>query len=611
MSTQHTSESAVSRRGFVAGAAATVALSAAAGSQALAAEASAGKDATASAAADKDVAPAGTPSNRWQSEASAAWQTAPAPVADADIADGGTFDVVVVGGGQTGTWFAKYGARNGLKVCVIESQAQDMHLYIGGEVGTINCPWALEHGATEIDPQDFMREVYRRNQGRSNQRIIKAYVDHSGQFLQDVIDELPEGFMDEHGMHVSTCPPDERIVMDPSGYKFYLGTVIFRDPDMPLTSWRWQDVMTLACEDSQASGAEWHFSTHAEYLEKDADGRVVAVVAKDVDDESYTRFTASKGVVLTGGDFAGNVDMLRDINDEYRHLAESLGDIELAASAPMVLPRDGSAIAMGVWAGGHIEVGPHAGMNTGQSGPEAPWGPGYVMLNQNGKRFCDECAGGAEGSAYMVPRQPKGSVVAIADANWQDLVYSMPPCHESVDYRREQGWPKTVESMEAVKPGEEPTTAIAYSSEPDVYCAETLEDLVRIVGCWSEDEQAAALEELKRYQEMAAAGQDDDFAKDPRILAVSKLDTPPFYAVVGSTTAMNPGLCQTTGLDIDDEHHVLDFDLRPIPGLFAAGNNAGNRFVVQYSTPLSGMSLGFCLTEGRLLAEGIADGSIA
>lgn len=64
---------------------------------------------------------------------------------------------------------------------------------------------------------------------------------------------------------------------------------------------------------------------------------------------------------------------------------------------------------------------------------------------------------------------------------------------------------------------------------------------------------------------MAAAGQDDDFAKDPRILAVSKLDTPPFYAVVGSTTAMNPGLCQTCGLDIDDEHHVLDFDLRPTP----------------------------------------------
>ncbi len=591
----------VSRRSFLAGASGVAATAALAANAPLA---------LADEAAD-GAQTAAKPANRWQSEAAAAWQTAPEPVADDQIADGGTFDLVIVGGGQAGTWTAKYAAKNGLTVAVIESQDEEIHMYIGGEVGTINNPWALEHGAAEIDPQDFMREVYRRNQGRSNQRIIKQYVDHSGQFLQDVIEELGEDFMDEHQMHVSTCPPDERIVMDPSGYKYYLGTIIFRDPDMPLTSWRWNDVMTQMKASSQADGAAWHFATHAEYLEKDADGRVVAVVAKNTDDDTYARYTATKGVVLTGGDFAGNVDMLRDINDEYRHLAESLGDIELAVCAPMVLKRDGSGIQMGVWAGGHVEVGPHAGMNTGQAGPEAPWGPGYLMLNQNGKRFCDECAGGAEGSAYMVPRQPKGSVVAIADANWQDLVYTMPPCHESVDYRREIGWPQTVESMEAVKPGDEPTVAIAYSSQPEVYCAETIEDLVRIVGCWNDDEQAAAIEEIKRYQEFAAAGQDDDFAKDPRILAVTRLDTPPFYAVVGSTTAMNPGLCQTCGLDIDDEHHVLDSDLRPIPGLFSAGNNAGNRFVVQYSTPLSGMSLGFCLTEGRLLAEGIANGTIA
>ena len=593
-----TNTTACTRRSFVAGSAATAALASVAPAAAIADEAA-------------EEAPAATPANRWQSEAAAAWQTAPEAVAEDQIADGGTFDVVIVGGGQAGTWTAKYAAKNGLTAAVVESQEEESHMYIGGEVGTVNNPWALAHGATEIDPQDFMREVYRRNQGRSNQRIIKAYVDHSGQFLQDAIDEMGEDWMDEHEVHVGSCPADDRIVMDPSGYKYYLGTVIFRDPDMALSEWRWNELMTKMKTDSQEDGAKWLFNSHAEYLEKDADGRVVSVVVLNRADGTYSRLTATKGVILTGGDFAGNVDMMRDINDEYRHLAESLGDIELAAAIPMFLERDGSAIAMGVWAGGHIEVGPHAGMNTGQAGPEAPWGPGYVMLNQLGKRFCDECAGGAEGSAYMVPRQPKGSVVAIADANWQDLVYSMPPCHEAVDYQRSKGWPATVESMEAVKPGDEPTTAIAYSSQPDVYCAETLEDLVRIVGCWDEDEQAAALAELKRYQEMAAAGQDDDFAKDPRILAVTKLDTPPFYAVVGSTTAMNPGLCQTCGLDIDDEHHVLDFDLRPIPGLFAAGNNAGNRFCVQYSTPLSGMSLGFCLTEGRLLAEGLADGSIA
>ena len=600
--------SGISRRSFIGGAGIVAAGAAVIGLAGCAPQSSAAAGGSTQGGAKS--ATAAKTANRWQSEAAAAWRTAPEPVDEAGIGDGGTYDLVIVGGGQSGTWAAKSAAKNGLKAVVVESQAAEEHMFVGGEVGTINNPWALEHGAREIDPQEFMREVFRRNQGRSNQRLIKDYVDHSGELLQEVIDELGESWMGEH-THVGSCPPDDRIVLDPSDYKYFLGTVIFRDPTMQLSEWSWTEVMNKQVEAAQAAGAQWVYGHHAEYLEKDDAGRVTAVIVKDKSDESYKRFTAEKGVILTGGDFAGNVDMLRDINDEYRHLAESMDNIELAACAPMFLERDGSAIAMGVWAGGHLEVGPRAGMNTGQAGPEAPWGPGSLMLNQNGLRFCDECAGGAEGSAYMVPRQPMGSVVAINDANWQDIVYTMPPCHEAVDYRRELGWPKTVSEMEAVEPGAEPSSVQAYSSTAKVYCAQTVEELVKIVGVWDDDQQKAAIEEIKRYQGFAAAGKDEDFAKDPRILAVTRCDTPPFYAVVGDTTAMNPGLCQTAGLDIDAEHHVLDSNLQPIPGLFAAGNNAGNRFIVQYATPLSGMSLGFCLTEGTLLVERIAKGEIA
>ena len=595
------------RRSFVTGAAAVTAAGAAVAGTAHASE-SADKGASSAANGEAEVKHA-EPANRWQSEAAAAWRTAPDPVDDADIEDGGTFDLVIVGGGQAGTWAAKSAAKNGLRVAVIEAQADEDQLYVGGEVGTVNCQWAIDHGASEIDTQDFMREVYRRNQGRSNQRFIKDFVENSGRLLDEVINEMGQEWMDAH-THIGSCPPDERMVLNPSDYKYYLGTTIFRDADSELANWTWREVMATAKADSKDLGATWLFSTHAEYLEKDADGRVTSVVAQRTDDSTYVRLTGTRGIILAGGDFAGDEDMLRDLNDEYRHLAENLGDIELAACMPMLLPRDGSAIKMGVWAGGHIEAGPRAGMNTGQAGPEAPWGPGALMLNQSGLRFCDECAGGAEGSAYMVPRQPKGSVVTFNDANWQDLVYTMPPCHEAVDYRREIAWPATVDAMNAVQPGEEPTTAVAYSSNPDVYCAETIEDLVRIVGVWDEDQQAAAIAEIKRYQDFAAAGLDEDFAKDPRILAVTRMDTPPFYAVVGSTTAMNPGLCQGTGLDCDGQHHVLDYDLKPIPGLFAIGNDCGNRYIVQYSTPLSGMSLGYCLTEGMLLPERIASGEV-
>lgn len=288
-----------------------------------------------------------TPAHRWQSEAAAAWRTPKPTVDESLVTDGGTYDVVIVGGGQAGTWAARSCAKNGLSVAVIEGQPEDAMQYIGGEVGTINNPWALEHGATETDGQDFIREVYRRNAGRSNQRFIKDYVEHSGALLQEVIEEMGADWVEENS-HVGSCPPSELMVSDPSGFKYYTGTVIFRPPSMIREAWAWNDVMHKMAQDSRDNGAVWFYSTHAEYLEKDDSGRVVSVIAKNVDDESYQRLTGTKAIVLSGGDFGGNADMLRDINDEYRNLAESLGDIELATTMPIFYERDGSAIAMGV-----------------------------------------------------------------------------------------------------------------------------------------------------------------------------------------------------------------------------------------------------------------------
>ena len=608
----------MSRRNFVKGASALAAAAMATAPVTALADEAAAEEAEATAeevppAADGETAEqpvSATPSHRWQSEAGAAWRTAPAPVDESLVNDGGTFDLVIVGGGQSGTWTARSASQNGLTVAVIEGQAEDAMQYIGGEVGTINNPWALEHGATETDGQDFIREIYRRNAGRSNQHFIRDYVEYSGALLQEVIEEMGADWVEENA-HVFSCPPNELMVSDPSDYKYYTGTVIFRPPSMGRTAWAWNDVMHQMAEDAKASGAQWFYGNHAEYLEKDDSGRVVSVIMKNVDDGTYQRVTGTKGIVLCGGDFNGNVDMLRDINDEYRYLAESYGDIELAGALPMFYDRDGSAIAMGVWAGGHIEVGPHAGMNTGQVSVSTPWGPGALLLNQKGKRFCDECAGGTEGSGYMAPRQPRGAIVSIADANWQNIVYAMPACHGAVDYAHVNNWPMLCDGMAQIKPGDAPGEATTQDDIFSVYCAETIEELVDMLDVWDDAQKQAALTEIARYQEFAKNGVDEDFAKDPRILAVSALDTPPFYACVGKSDAIGAGLCQTCGLDVDSDHHVVDSNIEPIPGLFALGNTSGNRFIVQYATPLAGMSLGYCLTEGTLLGRRIASGEIA
>ena len=70
---------------------------------------------------------------------------------------------------------------------------------------------------------------------------------------------------------------------------------------------------------------------------------------------------------------------------------------------------------------------------------------------------------------------------------------------------------------------------------------------------------------------------------------------------------LSPGLVTTTGLDTDADGRVLNSEFKPIKGLYAAGNNAGGRFITVYQSPLAGISLGMAMTEGYMLGERLAD----
>jgi predicted oxidoreductase len=63
----------------------------------------------------------------------------------------------------------------------------------------------------------------------------------------------------------------------------------------------------------------------------------------------------------------------------------------------------------------------------------------------------------------------------------------------------------------------------------------------------------------------------------------------------------------TTGLDTDAEGHVLNSDFKPIKGLYAAGNNAGGRYITIYQSAIAGISIGMAITEGYMLGERLAD----
>jgi hypothetical protein len=264
---------------------------------------------------------------------------------------------------------------------------------------------------------------------------------------------------------------------------------------------------------------------------------------------------------------------------------------------------------MGVWAGGHVEIGPRSTLGGGDPGT----GVWYLQLNSNGERFYDEVAG-------STINQPKDNfTVTFNDSSWKKVYRMMPPRHGGPESGDTISWPASLSQIDDVKPGPKKYSwgQAMYIRGPmrggDLYCANTIEELLDYMDCYKGETRKKALAEIARYNEMCERGIDEDFGKDRRIMKATALKDPPFYATLnknagsGMMGGVSPGMVSTTGLDTDAEGRVLNSDFKPIKGLYAAGNNAGNRFIVVYQTPLSGISIGMAITEGYMLGERLAD----
>ena len=71
----------------------------------------------------------------------------------------------------------------------------------------------------------------------------------------------------------------------------------------------------------------------------------------------------------------------------------------------------------------------------------------------------------------------------------------------------------------------------------NVYCANTIEELLDYMDCYKGETRKKALAEIARYNELCEKGVDEDFGKDPRIMKVTALKDPPFYGTVSRGAA--------------------------------------------------------------------------
>jgi 3-oxosteroid 1-dehydrogenase len=138
-----------------------------------------------------------------------------------------------------------------------------------------------------------------------------------------------------------------------------------------------------------------------------------------------------------------------------------------------------------------------------------------------------------------------------------------------------------------------------------VSCAESLEDLANAIGV----DPRGLCETVARFNDMAASGEDLDFARgasaydryygDPTVKpnpCLGPIAKPPFYSVT-----VFPGDLGTKGGLVTDEHaRVLREDDSPIDGLYAIGNTSAA--VMGNTYPGPGSTLGPAMTFGYVAA---------
>ncbi|WP_302396507.1 FAD-binding protein [Eggerthella sinensis] len=570
----------MSRRAFLGFGAAAAVTAGAAGLAGCAPAAPAQKDA---ATAEPTTAGDGTPS----------FLTAPA--VPADVQDTKECDVLVIGLGLSGCCAARAAAEGGAKVIGIEKQAQIGVIGMAGDFGIYGSKVQSDLGMELADKAEVVHQLMKDMTFRPNERMLNYWYDHSGEDFDWLIEAsdcevLPTSATPASGEKECVIRPKCYPVLE--GYDrsselfpYFNGTVTTE----PSVGWCMESCQQIA----EGKGAELMFGMFAEQLIKDDKGAVAGAYVRD-SKGVYTQINASKGVVLCCGDISGNPDMLYYYVPWVEGIAPFYPNVDVEGN----VANTGDGHRMGMWAGGHMELGPLAPMTHHMGG--ALGVDAFLQLNVRGERFMNEDIPG-QNIQDQLSRQPEARSFQIIDAKWPEQLACQGTGHGFVNYfvpeDEADQWPAVV--------GEDASASFTgYTTEQMfldaiTYQADTIEDLAKQMGLPKD----AVVASVERYNELAHQGSDDDFGK--RADRLFPLETPPFYACEFGDAGM---LVCMGGLECDLDLHVVDDDKNPIPGLYVAGNTMGGRYAVEYPVTEAGISLATAMTFGRLAGVNAAAG---
>ena len=300
-----------------------------------------------------------------------------------------------------------------------------------------------------------------------------------------------------------------------------------------------------------------HYSCPGVQLIKEND-RVVGVFAK-AEDGSVLRVNANKGVILATGDYENNDAMVE------KYLPDALPFVKKQFN------KTGDGHLMGMMIGAKMQSIGHTKMihRGSEKSKKFYQNTPFLAVNLNGERFTAEDIDFNIRNNAVV-RQPENVWISIFDADCESQATEM------------GDKPTSIEDLDTVGDGE------------GLFKADTITDLADAMGVPADTLEAT----VNRYNELCLMGYDEDFGKPSNFLF--PIEKPPFYAIQRRYQVA----AITSGLMINPKAQVLDNDLNPIPGLYAAGNCSGPFFGgVDYPMDIAGLSVSRAITFGYIAAE--------
>jgi succinate dehydrogenase/fumarate reductase flavoprotein subunit len=286
------------------------------------------------------------------------------------------------------------------------------------------------------------------------------------------------------------------------------------------------------------------------------DGAVVG--AEVADGSGDRRVIHARSTLLATGGFGGD----RDLRAEHIHPLAA--DMPLRANTHSV----GDGLRLGLSVGAAFGP-PNAGFYGHLIPSKIAYNNPYeftdltfyhsehgVLLNLDGRRFCDETIGDHLNTLYVLD-QPEARALLVYDQRVHDE-WMMAPYVEGV------------EPLDKFQ--------LAYKRSARAAVADEIEEFEALPEEWGYPGPAAR-DTLLEFNRQCEAGNPSPGRK----LDAAPLVAPPFYVI-----EVIPAITFTfTGLRIDPEARVLDESGQVIPGLLAAGADAGGVFNRAYAGGLA------------------------